>query len=85
MQRWVKNLSGVPLTKAEASLLTHGPNFMVAPRHPHGDYIVAVDQACLNLEPHNTKELRAEIRGALKHSHPSCTTSVSKKPRHLQY
>ena len=69
-QKWVKNLSGVPLTKAQASLLTHGPNFAMAPRHPHGEYIVAVQQVCLILEPHNAVELRAEIRGTLKHSHP---------------
>ena len=68
-QKWVRNLLGVPLTKAQASLLTHGLNFAVAPRHPHGDYIAAVEQAYLNLEPHNAEELRAETRGALKHSH----------------
>ena len=38
---------------------------------PYGDYITAVEQACLNLEPHNAEELRAEIRGALRHSHKS--------------
>ena len=30
---------------------------------------MAVEQDCLNLEPHNVEELRAEIRGALKHLH----------------
>ena len=33
-QKWVKNLLGVPLTKAQTSLLTCRPNFAVAPRHP---------------------------------------------------
>ena len=28
-----------------------------------------MQQACLNLEPHSAEELRAEIRGALKHAH----------------
>ena len=36
----------------------------------YGDYIVAGEQAYLNLEPHNVEQLRVEIRGALKHSHP---------------
>ena len=36
---------------------------------PHGEYIAAVELACQNLEPHSVKELRAEIRGSLKHSH----------------
>ena len=33
-RRWVKNLSSTPLTEAQFSLLAHGPNFMIAPRHP---------------------------------------------------
>ena len=32
--KWVKNLSGVPLTTAHVSLLGHGPNFAIAPRCP---------------------------------------------------
>ena len=68
----MRNLSGVSLTKAQMSLLAYGPNFAIAPKHPpYGDYITAVEQACLNLEPHNAEELRAEIRGALRHSHKS--------------
>ena len=65
-QKWVKNLSGVPLTKAQTSFLAYGPGFAVAPKHPHGDYIAAIEQACTNFEPHNAEELRAEIRGAPK-------------------
>ena len=30
-QKWVKNLSGVPLTQVQASLLAHGPGFAVTP------------------------------------------------------
>ena len=64
-----KESIGYPLTEAQVSLLVHGPNFAVAPRHPpYGDYITMVEQTCLNLEPHSVEELRAEIRGALKHS-----------------
>ena len=32
-RRWVRNLSSTPLTEAQFSLLAHGPNFTVAPRH----------------------------------------------------
>ena len=69
IQKWVKNLSSTPLTEAQVSLLVHGPNFAVAPRHPpYGEYITAIEQACMKLEPHNAEELRAEMRGALRHS-----------------
>ena len=34
VNKWVRNLSGTPLTEAQVSLLVHGPNFAVAPRHP---------------------------------------------------
>ena len=36
---------------------------------PYAEYITVVEQACLNLEPQNAEELRAEIRGALRHAH----------------
>ena len=36
---------------------------------PYGEYITEVELAFQNLEPHSAEELRAEIRGALKHSH----------------
>ena len=69
-EKGLKNLSEAPLTEAQVSLLGHGPNFTITPRSlPFGEYITAVEQACLNLEPHNTEELRAEIRGALRHAH----------------
>ena len=38
---------------------------------PHGEYFSAVEQACLNLEPHSVEELTAEIRGAFKHAQNS--------------
>ena len=61
-RRWVKNLSSTPLTEVQFSLLVHGPNFAVAPRHPlYGQYITAIEQACLKLEPHNAEELRAAL------------------------
>ena len=60
----------VPLTEAQVSLLAHGTSFALAPRSsPYGEYITVVEQACLNLEPHNAEEQRAEIRKALRHAH----------------
>ena len=34
INRWVRNLSSTPLTQVQVSLMLHGPNFAVAPRHP---------------------------------------------------
>ena len=34
--RWVVNLSGQPLDEAEIKVLTHGPNFAITSRPPHG-------------------------------------------------
>ena len=80
----MKNFSEVPLTKAQMSLLAHGPNFTIAPRHPpYGEYITAVEQACLNLEPHNAEELRAEIMEALRHSHKARRNSTKKEAQAL--
>ena len=33
VNKWVRNLLGTPLTEAQVSLLVHGLNFAVAPRH----------------------------------------------------
>ena len=57
VNRWVKNLLGTPLTEAHVSLLVHGPNFAVALRHPYGEYITKIEQACIKLEPHNAENL----------------------------
>ena len=37
---------------------------------PYGDYIEAIEKACSTIEPNSAEELRSEIRGALKHTHP---------------
>ena len=52
----------------QVSLLVHGLNFAMLPDTPYGDYIIAIEQACLKLEPHNAEELRAAMRGALRNS-----------------
>ena len=70
--KWVINLSRAPLTQVQASLLAHGPGYAVTPKHPpYGDYIAAIEKACSTMEPNSAEELRAEIRGSLKHTHPT--------------
>ena len=65
LDKWVKNLSGVPLSDAPVSLLANGPSFAISLRHLHGEYISALKLASQNLEPRGTEGLRAEIRGDL--------------------
>ena len=68
--KWMKNLSGYPLTEAQVSLLVHRPNFAIALRFPFlGVYITTVDQAYLSLKPYEAEELRGEGREVLKHSY----------------
>ena len=50
--KWVKNLSSIPLTKAKEHLLSHGPNFAIAPKClPNGEYITMVEQTCQKTYP----------------------------------
>ena len=59
------------------------PILLLLPDTPHGEYITAIEQACLKLEPHNAEELRVTMRGALRNSAKNLqVTSPSKKPRH---
>ena len=68
--KWVKNLSGVSLTKGQVFLLACGPNLTITPiGQPLGEYIATVEQACLSLKPYEAEILIAEIRGTLKHSY----------------
>ena len=48
------------------------------PDTPHGEYITAIEQACLKLEPHNAEELRATMRGALRNSQKP-TNNITKQ------
>ena len=48
--KWMKNLSIMPLTKAQEHLLAHGPNFTIALKcPPNADYIAVVEQVCQKL------------------------------------
>ena len=45
---------------------------------PYGDYITAIEQACLKLELHNAEELRTAMRGALRNSQ-ELTRNITKQ------
>ena len=69
--RWVRNLSKIPLTPAQRSLLSKGPNNAIASRHPtHLEYITAIDSACQKLNQQDAEELGVDINRVLKSSHP---------------
>ena len=55
-----------------------GQILLLLPDTPHGEYITAIEQACLKLEPHNAEELRATMRGALRNSHEP-TSNITKQ------
>ena len=80
-----QELSSVHLTKAQASLLAHGPNFTIDPRHPpYGEYITAMEQACHNLEPYEGKELRAELREVHEHSYTARSNVTTEEMKALK-
>ena len=69
-KKWVINLSSVPLTKGQQSLLEHGPNFAITPTRPlYGEYIKAIKTACQSLDPNSTEELRSVVYRVLRHPH----------------
>ena len=72
--RWIINLSNKPLTPAQRSVLTKGPNFVVIPRQPPNlEYITAIEAACTKLSQQDAEELRADINRVLRYSHPPQT------------
>ena len=69
--KWVINISSKPLTWAQRSVLAKGPYFVVSPRHPPNlEYITAIESVCSKLGQPYPEELRAEISGVLRFSHP---------------
>ena len=69
--KWVINLSSKPLTKAQRSVLSKGPNFAVSPKHPPNlEYITAIEAACTKLSQQDAEELRTNINWVLRASHP---------------
>ena len=64
---WVKNLSDTLLTEAQEGMLAHGQCFMIIPRcPPKGEYIVAIEHACLKLNHGEAEELRVKVKKILQ-------------------
>ena len=65
--KWVVNLSKLPLTPAQESLLSKGPNFALAPANPPNvELISAIESVCQRLSEQDAQELRVEINHLLK-------------------
>ena len=64
---WVKILSSTPLTQDQMKALAHGPNFAIVHRSPPvGEYIVAIENVCHQLQQGKAEELRGKIKSVLK-------------------
>ena len=83
--RWVMNLSKIPLTEAQENLLAHGPNLAITPRSPPiGEYIAVVEQTCQNLAQGEAEELRAEVKAVLKKCQPPKTNITKEEQKALR-
>ena len=81
-EKWVVNLSSQPLSQAEKSLLTHGPNYAVTSRCPPViECITAIEEVCQKLERGEAEELRGEVKAILKRAHPPNLISAGKNRR----
>ena len=60
VKKWVINLSSIPLTKEQESLMVHGPNFV---------NICNIERACQSLDTNTTEELRSEVYRVLRQPH----------------
>ena len=69
-RKWVINLSSIPLTQEQVSLLAHGPNFVVTPQKPpYGDNISSIERACQSFDSNRAEELRSDIYRVLRQPH----------------
>ena len=67
MDKWIINLSGIPLTSEQLSLLQKGPNFAITPKYPPIEaYITATEQASSKLSTQEADELRSDVNRILK-------------------
>ena len=70
-RKWVINLSSVPLTPAQESLLSKGPYFALAPTNPpNGELISGIGSVCHKLLEQDAQELRAETNCLLRRAKP---------------
>ena len=63
-QKWVINTTDIPLIEAQESLLAHGPNYAVVPKHPPTiEIITAIERTCQNMAKGEVEELRGGGQG----------------------
>ena len=80
--KWVIDLSNTPLTQAQESLLSKGPNYAIAPKHHANlDYITAIETACWKLNNQDAEELRTDINALLRKLHGPLP-NLNKEGRH---
>ena len=80
--KWVRNLSSIPLSEEQERLLAQGPKFSIKPRQPpFSEYVVAVEQACSRLDKGEAEEMRVEVKKALKRvqCNPRPSSNISKQ------
>ena len=83
-QKWVHNFSSTPLTDTQMKVLSRGPNFAILPRNPPvGEYIVSIENACMELKQGKADELRGEIKAILKKIKIS-TNNITKEEKKAQ-
>ena len=76
------NLSNTPLTQAQESLLSKGPNFAIASNPPILEYITAIETAFQKLNTEDAEELRADINGLLRKSYAPRPNHTKKEGKH---
>ena len=59
------------MTKDQIKALAHGPNYAIVPQcPPTGEYIIAIENVCNQLQQGKAEELRGEIKSVLKNIWP---------------
>ena len=83
--KWVVNLSKVPPTPAQESLLSKGPNFALAPMNPPNvKFISAIEFACQRLSDQDAQELRAENNYLLRRAKPPMSNITQEEKKALK-
>ena len=80
--KWVRNLSSMPLSEEQERLLARGPKFSIKPRQPPvSEYVAAVEQACSRLDKGEAEEMRVEVKKALRRAqcNPRPSSNISKQ------
>ena len=81
--KWVINLSSHPLTPAQVSLLSKGPNFaLVSVNPPNVEFISAVVLACQNFWTRMCRNLGLKLTSYYEGPNHLKVTSAQKKRRH---